>query len=366
MRLPVQLLLGLALIAANPCAAAQQAASPTAPTNLRVATWISPPYSLEDSEGELRGLAPWMWRRVAQRVGVEFSIKVLTREEVQQGLADGTVDVGIGAVHLTTAQHKQVNHTLPYDSPEIAVAVRPGGSRSPLGALGHIWGAEVLLWLGTLLAATVLFGLAYYIVERPRREGAAAQGRVSDALWWSIVTMSTVGYGDNVPRSGRGRLVGVVWMVLAMVLSSLFGAVLASRLTVGRLQEDEDSRRVLATSRVGVANDSDAAATLSRLGINSQVLPANADLLGELTENRIDALVDSSSALRYLRRQAGGDRITILDEGLGEWFVGFALRRDLGPDLVERVNDAILEVVETPEWIQYRHSLLGAEPRSGG
>jgi voltage-gated potassium channel len=36
------------------------------------------------------------------------------------------------------------------------------------------------------------------------------------ALWWAIVTVATVGYGDVVPESAAGRLVGTVVMLLGM------------------------------------------------------------------------------------------------------------------------------------------------------
>ncbi|WP_346354992.1 potassium channel family protein [Azotosporobacter soli] len=49
---------------------------------------------------------------------------------------------------------------------------------------------------------------------------------IDDALWWSFVTTTTVGYGDIAPQSGAGRLVAVCLMLIGIgFLSTLTGTV---------------------------------------------------------------------------------------------------------------------------------------------
>jgi len=49
-----------------------------------------------------------------------------------------------------------------------------------------------------------------------------------DAVWWILVTMTTVGYGDKVPVTTGGRLIGVVIMFFGVALLSLFTATISS------------------------------------------------------------------------------------------------------------------------------------------
>jgi voltage-gated potassium channel len=77
-------------------------------------------------------------------------------------------------------------------------------------------------------SVVVIASLAAYQAEHATNPGFATIG---DALWWGIVTLTTVGYGDIVPHTTAGRLAGVAIMltgiavlgVLAGSLSALFG-----------------------------------------------------------------------------------------------------------------------------------------------
>ena len=79
----------------------------------------------------------------------------------------------------------------------------------------------VLLILAVLL---LVFGfLGIYLSERTSNGDFATLG---DSVWWAIVTMSTVGYGDKVPETVPGRIVASVTMISGpILLLSLIGSV---------------------------------------------------------------------------------------------------------------------------------------------
>ncbi|MHB2016852.1 MAG: potassium channel family protein [Candidatus Xenobia bacterium] len=58
-----------------------------------------------------------------------------------------------------------------------------------------------------------------------------------DAWWWAIVTLSTVGYGDKVPVTLGGRLIGVFEIVVGVATVGLFTGKLASVLVEQRIKE---------------------------------------------------------------------------------------------------------------------------------
>ena len=58
-----------------------------------------------------------------------------------------------------------------------------------------------------------------------------------DALWWTYVTVATVGYGDRYPVTNAGRVVGVVTMTVGVVLYGAVTAFLADKFTGPRANE---------------------------------------------------------------------------------------------------------------------------------
>lgn len=61
----------------------------------------------------------------------------------------------------------------------------------------------------------------------------------SDSLWWSLVTLTTVGYGDISPATRAGRIIAVVVMFLGIGLLGTMSATFASIMIRRRIKEDK-------------------------------------------------------------------------------------------------------------------------------
>jgi voltage-gated potassium channel len=60
-----------------------------------------------------------------------------------------------------------------------------------------------------------------------------------DAMWWSVTTITTVGYGDKYPVTTSGRMVAMVLMVSGVGLFGMLSGVVAS-FFLGRMEAEED------------------------------------------------------------------------------------------------------------------------------
>ena len=76
-----------------------------------------------------------------------------------------------------------------------------------------------------MIYAVALIILAATAITTIEQDNASGLGLFSNALWWSVVTITTVGYGDMTPGTEFGRAIGYVLMFGGI---GIFGAITAN------------------------------------------------------------------------------------------------------------------------------------------
>jgi voltage-gated potassium channel len=97
--------------------------------------------------------------------------------------------------------------------------------RSLLDALYNerraLFGCFVILLGATLFAAGIM-----HLAERNAQPDKF--GTIPDAMWWAIVTLGTIGYGDVVPITVAGRMVAAVTIFIGLIMIALPVGIIAS------------------------------------------------------------------------------------------------------------------------------------------
>jgi voltage-gated potassium channel len=76
------------------------------------------------------------------------------------------------------------------------------------------------------LIVLFLSSAAMHVIERDGQP--ATFGTLPEALWWSVVTLTTTGYGDEVPQTAAGHLLGSVVMICGIATFGLWTGILAT------------------------------------------------------------------------------------------------------------------------------------------
>ena len=87
-----------------------------------------------------------------------------------------------------------------------------------------------------LMIAACLFVAAILVLVFEQKDNSDFES-FWDAVWWAVVTMTTVGYGDKSPTTGAGRTVAVMLMWISIVLISFLTATISSIAVARKIQE---------------------------------------------------------------------------------------------------------------------------------
>jgi voltage-gated potassium channel len=101
---------------------------------------------------------------------------------------------------------------------------------------------------------------------------------VGDGIWWAIVTLATVGYGDIVPHTAWGRVVGSVVIVVGVTFLSFLTATVTSMF----VSADQDERTVAAAAE-RASREAETQAMLQQLLDRTAAIEAK---LQELTSDK--------------------------------------------------------------------------------
>lgn len=113
-------------------------------------------------------------------------------------------------------------------------------------------GRVVLYTAGT---TTVLVGVASLaVLDAERGVPGADIVNYGRALWWALVSITTVGYGDLAPITTIGRVVAVGLMIAGIALLGTVTATLASWL-VDRIAQEDEARQAASAHQVTELND---------------------------------------------------------------------------------------------------------------
>jgi voltage-gated potassium channel len=95
--------------------------------------------------------------------------------------------------------------------------------------LGRVFLLEAKPLAGVLalfLIVLVLSSATMHVIERDDQPGAF--GTLPAALWWAVVTLTTTGYGDEVPHTTLGHVVGAFVMICGIATFGLWTGILAT------------------------------------------------------------------------------------------------------------------------------------------
>ena len=329
-------------------AAADAAVSGT----LRVAARPLPPFVIYEDRA-YSGFEVELVRLIGAQLGMEVEIHAVDTVAKQiDDITRGVAQLGLGGVAITESREEVADFSVPVLDSGLTILTTTDDSRGLGDRILSFFSAVAssdLPWLLVVFGVAVLVAahMIWWLERRHNPDFAVPYRKgIWDSFYWSVVTMSTVGYGDKVARGTRGRVLALIWIALGTLVFASFTASIASSLAVNELRSEISGPDDLLGRRVATVVHSAGESYLPSIGVGPVVVDRVDDAYRLLSEGEVEAVVFDAPVLQYhVAREGAGEVVTV---GSDFQRVQYGLMlSEHDAELRERVNLALLSLVES-------------------
>ena len=339
------------------------------PETLVVATREVPPFAMRNEDGQWIGISVDLLREVkaeleidsGHEIDVEF--KDMPLADMLDAVEDSKVTLAAAAITVNYEREKRMDFTHAFHTSGLGIAVGADQRQSGWsGILEAIFSQTFFRIVAGLLLAMLISAVGIYLFERKHNREQFDKGWVKGiaaGMWWAAVTLTTVGYGDKVPRTLGGRMIGLIWMFAGLFIIAGFTAAVTSALTLtelrARISEPSDLSRV----KVATVDGSTSADYLRSRHIMFTSHPDVKAALESLVTNQCDAVVYDAPILKYQTYQNHSGEAFVLPVTFERQNYAFALPSD--SPLREPINQVLLRQTSSPKWDALLATYFGEE-----
>ncbi len=344
----VALVITALILMGLPAAAQDNDSTSSAP--LQVAIKVFEPFVMKTGD-TWTGFSIDLWEDIADKMEIDFEyVEVETVSDQLDAVEDGIADLAIAGISITSIREERIDFSQPFFDAGLQIMIPARSTIGLLDLLMVLLSPTMLQVFGFFLASVIVAAHIIWLVERNNNDDfpkTYLQG-IGEALWWSVVTVTTVGYGDKSPKGITGRVFGVIWMLMGLFLIANFTAGVTSAVTLQELRGSVNSLSDLQGQRIGTVGGSTSVDFLRASGFNPRTYTTIEEAYTALESDWLDAIVYDSPVLLYYANTEGDGRVEVVGETFNVERYGIVFPQD--SPLLESVNLALLHEVESGQY----------------
>ncbi|HEY9559690.1 MAG TPA: transporter substrate-binding domain-containing protein [Anseongella sp.] len=328
------------------CLKAQEVTTDT----LRVGLAGTAPFVVYEGD-DYDGISVEIWQSVAMAAGIDYLFQQLPDVATAlEKLQRDELDVVVGPVSITSQRAEAVRFTQPYFLSSLGIASKTTEA-SVWQHIRPFFSPSFFTAIGLLLIVLAIVGTLIWLAERkvsPEQFSVRPLHGIFNGIWFALVTMTTVGYGDKAPKTIAGKIISGIWMVIALLTATSLIAGISSTITVSRLSSSAiNTAEEIPGKRIAVIEGSPAEQFVRKYAGKTVAVPSLESAFRALNENKVVAIAYDRPQLLYYLKENPAAEITISTSEYMPQGYGFAFGKKSAT--VAAVNIQLLRMQESGE-----------------
>lgn len=301
-----------------------------------VVSEIEPCVNVSDT-GQLSGFSIDLWAAVARQMGVEYDITHKPFEEKMSLITNGNADVAIGCISATSQRQRIMEFSMPVANGGLLAVSTTDESTFPA------FSKQSKKMLLVLLCLVVAFAHLMWWSEKGKNTiNDRYFPGIFEAIWFSVVTMSTVGYGDIAPKRWLGKISALLIILTGVTAFGVIFGQFASDAVSEEAGYTVTSVQDLRAYKVAVGTGSAAESYLKSNGVKVQSFNRMSEAYSQLTKGKVQLIVHDAVAMRVLVQRH--KELAIASPVMNHHFYSFAMKND--SRWRKSIDEAILNLRE--------------------
>ena len=321
---------------------------------LIIGYYDSPPFVINAESNQPEGVSTWLWQLIQQELQLPYRLERMPLDSILQKLAADEIDMSLNPLTITSERSARFDFSPPYYISNATVMVESATAwQQGVQFLRSFFSVNFWRAVMALFVVIFIFGFVAWLFERranPEEFDPGWKGMWS-GVWWSAVTMTTVGYGDKSPRSTGGRIVALVWMFAAIIIISGFTASIASSLTVNQLGGNRSDIFAFKEEPLATVGGSATEEWLLEHFFKEVQPYKSLQACREALENKaVEAVAYDAPLLSYIEEKDSLARFDVLPLSYNLQLYAFGFSNKVPKSLQKRISVELLRVTESSDW----------------
>ncbi len=310
----------------------------------------APPFLVLENNEKPTGLCIDIWGKIADSLGSSYTFVEKDEQLLLSDLEKHELDLTIIPLTITPERMRKFYFSQPFFITTLSIATNANDNDQVKTFLHNFFSVGFFKIIGLLFFIILVFGFLVWFFEHRKNKKHFRKGikGLMDGIWWSAVTMTTVGYGDIAPTSFWGRFFATIWMFTAVIIISSFTATISSALTVNSIKNNIDNINDLREVRVATIRGSSSADYLRNNKILFIEYERIEDALNDLSHEKIQAFVYDKAIIEYyLSKKQYQSVLTSIALSANKEYFCFASTNE---SLIHKINPFLIDVLESTDW----------------